>query len=389
MRHRQPATRRRRWTPRRWTPRAIVGLVAAVLAAVLGIGAAWAYWAGHGSGNATASVATFHPPTNVAAASTVGSGTVGLSWSAASLSTGGAPTGYYLNRITDSSSASAPACGSSPSAPVTGTSCNDTGVPDGTYHYLVTAVYHSWTTVSGSSNSVTVHNTRPAVSVNQAAGQADPTMALPITFIATFSENVVDFGASAVTIGGTAAGSPTVQVTGSGSSYTIAVSGLTGSGTVTASVAANTVHDANGAGNTASTSTDNTVSYDPVAPAVAAPAVSAAVTFGSNPIYVNSEALTFTALASDADSGVTSVSYYSCPTATGSCTSATGTLLGSSSTAAGDFAVTSSALTAQGPYQIIAVALDNAGNTTASASTLIAVDTTPPTVSRPTVNGHS
>lgn len=386
MRHRQPATRR--WTHRRWTPRAIVGLVAAVAAAVLGIGVAWAYWTGQGSGNATASVATFNPPTNVAATSTVGSGTVGLSWSAASLSTGGAPTGYYVNRITDSSSALAPACGS-PSAPVTDTSCNDTGVPDGTYHYLVTAVYHSWTAVSGSSNSVTVLNTRPAVSVNQAAGQADPSMALPITFTASFSENVIDFNASAVTIGGTAAGSPTVQVTGSGSSYTIAVSGLTGSGTVIASVAANTVHDAAGAGNTASTSADNTVSYDPVAPTVAAPVVSAAVTFGSNPIYVNSEALTFSALAADADSGVKSVSYYSCPTATGSCSSSTGTLLGSSSTAAGNFAVTSSALTAQGPYQIIAVGLDNAGNTGASASTLIVVDTTPPTVSRPTVNGHS
>lgn len=360
-----------------------------MLAAVLGIGVAWAFWTGQGSGNATASVATFNPPTNVTANSTAGTGTVALSWSPASLSTGGAPTGYYVNRITDSSSASAPACGSSPSAPIAVTSCSDTGVADGTYHYLVTAVYHSWTAVSGSSNSVTVLNTRPAVSVNQAAGQADPSMALPITFTATFSENVIDFNTSAVTIGGTAAGSPTVQVTGSGSSYTIAVSGLTGSGTVTASIAANTVHNAAGAGNTASTSTDNTVGYDPVAPTVAAPAVSAAVTFGSNPIYVNSEALTFTALASDADSGVKSVSYYSCPTATGSCSSGTGTLLGSASSAAGNFALTSSALTALGPYQIIAVALDNAGNTSTSASTLIAVDTTPPTVSRPTVNGHS
>jgi hypothetical protein len=387
MRHRTPAARR--WTHRRWTPRAIAGLVAAVLAAVLGIGVAWAYWTAQGSGNAAANVATFNPPTNVTASTTTGTGTVGLSWSAASLSTGGAPTGYYVSRITNSSSASAPACGSSPSAPIAGTSCNDTGVADGTYHYSVTAIYHSWTAVSGSSNSVTVVNIRPDVTVNQAAGQADPTNTLPINFTATFSENVVDFTASAVTVGGTAAGSPTVQVTGSGSSYTIAVSGLTGSGTVTASIAANTVHDGNGAGNTASTSTDNTVSYDPVAPSVAAPQLTAAVTFGTNPIYVKAEPLTFTAVASDAGSGVKSVSYYSCPTATGSCSAGSGTLLGSSSTAAGNFSVTSSALSASGPYQIIAVALDNAGNTSTSASTLLAVDTTPPTASRPTVNGHS
>lgn len=375
--------------PRRWTPRAIAGLVAAVVAAVLGIGAAWAYWTAQGGGNATASVATFNPPTNVTATSTVGSGTVGLTWSAASLSTGGAPTGYYVTRINNSTSASAPACASSPSTPVAGTSCNDTGVADGTYHYAVTAVYHSWTAVSGASNSVTVLNTRPSVTVNQAAGQADPSNSLPIRFTATFSENVVDFGASAVTVGGTVTGSPSVQVTGSGSSYTIAVSGLTGSGTVTASIAANTVHDANGAGNTASTSTDNTVSYDPVAPSAAAPQLTAAVTFGTNPIYVKPESITFTAVASDADSGVKSVSYYYCPTATGSCSAGTGTLLGSSSTAAGNFPVTSSALSAPGSYQIIAVALDNAGNTSTSASTLVAVDTTPPTASRPTVNGHS
>jgi hypothetical protein len=382
MRHRQS-------TARRWTPRTIAGLIAAVLAAVLGIGTAWAFWTAQGSGNAAANVATFNPPTNVTATSTVGSGTVGLSWSAASLSTGSAPTGYYVSRINDSSSASAPACGSSPAAPVTGTSCNDTGVADGTYHYSVTAVYHSWTAVSGASNSVTVVNTRPSVTVNQAAGQADPSNSLPIRFTATFSENVVDFAASAVTIGGTAAGSPTVQITGSGSSYTIAVSGLTGSGSVTASIAANTVHDANGAGNTASTSTDNTVSYDPVAPSVAAPQLTAAVSFGTNPIYLKAESVTFTAVASDAGSGVKSVSYYSCPTATGSCSAGSGTLLGSSSTAAGNFAVTSNALSAAGPYQIIAVALDNAGNTSTSASTLVAVDTTPPTASRPTVNGHS
>lgn len=382
MRHRQS-------TARRWTPRTIAGLVAAVVVAVLGIGAAWAYWIAQGSGNATASVATFNPPTNVVASSTAGTGTAALSWSAASLSTGGAPTGYYVNRITDSSSASAPACGSSPSAPITGTSCNDTGVADGTYHYLVTAVYHSWTAVSGSSNSVTVLNTRPSVTVNQAAGQADPTKSTPINFTATFSENVVDFTASAVTIGGTAPGSPTVQVTGSGTSYTIVVGGLTGSGTVTASIAANTVHNGSGAGNTASTSSDNTVGYDPVAPSVAAPQLTAAVTFGTNPIYVKPESITFTAVATDADSGVTSVSYYYCPTATASCSAGSGSLLGSSSTPAGNFPVTSSALSAQGPYQIIAVALDNAGNTSSSASTYVAVDNTPPTASRPTVNGHS
>jgi hypothetical protein len=370
---------------RRWTPRLIVTVVAGLLA-LAGVGVAWAFWTSHGAGTASATAATFNPPTNVTATSTAGTGSAGLTWSAASLSTGGAPTGYYVTRIGGGTAA---ACNSSATTLITGTSCTDTGVADGSYTYQVTAVYHSWTAVSAVSNSVTVSNTRPSVTVNQASGQADPARSLPINFTATFSEAVVDFTSSAVTVGGTAPGTPSVTISGTGPSYTIAVSGLTGSGTVTASIAANTVHSTHGAGNTASTSTDNTVSYDPVAPTVAAPTVTAAVTFGSNPVYVDSESITFSAVASDAGSGVASVSYYYCPTGTGSCSSGTGTLLGTSTTAAGNFPVTSSALTAQGPYQIIAVAVDNAGNTSTSTSTLVTVDTTPPTVSRPIVNGHS
>src|SRR5437667_9218375 len=53
---------------------------------------------------------------------------------------------------------------------------------------------------------VTVSNdiTRPTVTINQAAGQADPTSASPINFTAVFSEPVSGFTGAGVTIGGTA-----------------------------------------------------------------------------------------------------------------------------------------------------------------------------------------
>ena len=51
----------------------------------------------------------------------------------------------------------------------------------------------------------------------------------------------------------------TAIVTGSGTTYNVAVSGMTGSGTVIASVAANVAEDGAGNDNEASTSTDNTV----------------------------------------------------------------------------------------------------------------------------------
>ena len=102
---------------------------------------------------------------------------------------------------------------------------------------------------------------RPSVTINQASGQADPTSSSPINFTVVFSEPVTGFTSSDVTVGGTA-GATTVMVTGSGATYNVAVSGMTGSGTVTASVvdnAANAV--SNSAPSMASTSTDNSVTY--------------------------------------------------------------------------------------------------------------------------------
>jgi hypothetical protein len=128
------------------------------------------------------------------------------------------------------------------------------------------------------------------------------------------------------------------------------------------------------------------------APTAPAPGATAAVTFGTNPLFVKNEVVTLTEAATDAHSGVSSVSYYYCAGASGSCTSANWTLIGSSTTSAGNFAVITAAPLAplDGPYRIVAVAADNAGNGSgSSAATLVTVDTTPPTVSRPIVNGHS
>ena len=73
------------------------------------------------------------------------------------------------------------------------------------------------------------------VTINQAAGQADPTNASPINFTVVFSEPVSDFATGDVTFSGTAPGTLVATVTGSGTTYNVAVSGMTGSGTVIAS----------------------------------------------------------------------------------------------------------------------------------------------------------
>lgn len=109
--------------------------------------------------------------------------------------------------------------------------------------------------------------THPTVTINQESEQADPTNTSPINFTVVFSESVSDFATGDVTLGGTA-GATTATVTGSGTTYNVAVSGMTSDGTVIASIAAGVAHDAAANPNTASTSTDNSVTYDTTHPTV-------------------------------------------------------------------------------------------------------------------------
>ena len=103
--------------------------------------------------------------------------------------------------------------------------------------------------------------TPPTVTINQAANQPDPTNVSPVNFTVVFSEMVTGFDSADVILGGTA-NPMTANVTpGSGTTYNVAVSGMTQNGTVTATVNANGAMDAGGNSNTASTSNDNTVSF--------------------------------------------------------------------------------------------------------------------------------
>src|SRR5262245_8116027 len=117
--------------------------------------------------------------------------------------------------------------------------------------------------------SVTFDNVAPSVTINQASLQSDPTGASLIYFSLRFSESVSGFTASDVSLAGsTVGGSLLPFVSGSGANYTVAVSGMTGNGTVVASIRAAAARDAAGNSSAASTSTDNTVTYKSSAPTV-------------------------------------------------------------------------------------------------------------------------
>src|SRR5581483_11763720 len=137
------------------------------------------------------------------------------------------------------------------------------GLLDGTsYHWQARTMDNngatsSWVSFGGNGDGdadFRVDVTPPSVTINQAAGQADPTNASPINFTVVFSEPVSDFATGDVTLGGTAGASSAI-VTGSGSTYNVAVSGMTTDGVVSATIAAGVAHDAAGNTNVASGST--------------------------------------------------------------------------------------------------------------------------------------
>ncbi|MFZ1785937.1 MAG: reprolysin-like metallopeptidase [Ferruginibacter sp.] len=103
--------------------------------------------------------------------------------------------------------------------------------------------------------------TPPTVTINQAAAQPDPTSATPINFTVVFDQPVIGFATGDVTLAGTA-GATTQVVTGGPTTYNVAVSGMTSSGTVIATIAAGVCTNSSAQPNVASTSTDNTVTYN-------------------------------------------------------------------------------------------------------------------------------
>lgn len=171
------------------------------------------------------------------------SGTVNISIGSQSANVGLSPTG--------------------PVSPASSATFRTASLASGTYQ--VNASYSGGggcSTGTGSGSSHTV-DTNPTVTINQAATQADPTSRSPILFDVVFDKPIVGFSAADIQLSGTA-GATNVAITGSGPSYRVAVTGMSRAGTVTAAIPAGSVMTPAGLPNEASTSSDNSVTYDPV-----------------------------------------------------------------------------------------------------------------------------
>ncbi len=224
------STSRTRSTTRRHCPFAFLsaaGLALFVVAVAVGI------WSTGGAGDATAGVGTLNAPTNVAG--NPSSSTVAVSWTASVPAFGLTPQGYYVTRVSNADSSISPACSSDATHLISGTSCSDTGVATGSYQYVVTAVYATWTAASLASANVVVVDVPPPYVVSLSLADPSPTKTLSaLHWTVTFSSSVTGVNSSDFTVASTGlGGTPAITgVTGANTTYTVTASSGTGTGTL-------------------------------------------------------------------------------------------------------------------------------------------------------------
>ncbi len=180
--------------------------------------------------------------------------------SAATVNTGSFSTG----NITVSNGATVTGVTSSgDTATYTITAPSGTSGPSAQGTYTISTVAGSVTDSNGNgiaastlSATLLVNTVAPTATIGLASGQANPTTTSPIVFNVSFDEAVTGFTSSGVTLGGTAGGTLVATVKASdstGENYTVSVSGMANSGTVTAMVNAAAAQDTSvGNNNTAS-----------------------------------------------------------------------------------------------------------------------------------------
>jgi hypothetical protein len=197
-------------------------------------------------------------------------------------------------------------------------------------------------------NTVTWDVTQPSVTIDQAVGQPDPTGTSPINFTVVFSEPVTGFTTGDVTLSSSTAGGSLVgTVTGSGTTYNVAVGGMTTAGSVIASIGADVAVDLVGNPNLASTSSDDTVAWAPGGPTVTINQADGQ----ADP--VNSGAINFTVVFSASVTGFTTGDV----TLGGTAGATTGTVTGGGTT-----------------YNVAVTGMTTSGTVTATIGAAVAID---------------
>ncbi len=206
--------------------RALIGICCA--AATIALAAvALGYFSSSGAGYASATVGTLPAP--AITGTTPGAGTVALTWSSVTPPAGGTVS-YYVTRAGGTVGGT---CPSSTGTATTSLSCTDSGLAKGTYNYTVTAVWQSWTAVSGQAGATLASGAptklaftaQPASSQNiQAKGTG--TFAVSVAVQDANGNTVTSDNSTAVTLAiGTNPGGGTLTCTNTGGLGPVTASG--------------------------------------------------------------------------------------------------------------------------------------------------------------------
>jgi hypothetical protein len=278
----------------------LTGVALFVALIVLVSGTAIAYFSTSGTGDASAGVSKLSSPT-IAAAIPAAGGTVALTWEAVTAPGPGA-VAYTVSR--DGKGADG-TCAST----LTVNSCTDSGLAAGTYSYVVTAKWRSWSVVGQAKTAqVTVgpvhHFTLTAASSTPTAGAADN---LTITAKDVGGGTVTTYaGTKNLTFTGASAGpSGTLPTVSDSSGSEIAFGGTTaisfGAGVATVTSSQNGAMKLYKSGATSISVSDGTISTEtPLAVTVAAAVGSKLVLAGATTTLAAGDANNLTITAQDA-----------------------------------------------------------------------------------------
>lgn len=140
-------------------------------------------------------------------------------------------------------------------------------LPDNTYNVVIKDTTAGLTNPEANQAAALVIDTvRPSATINQASGQSDPTNSNEARFDATFSEPILasSFTAADVTAANTNGAVAVTQI--DATTWRITITNMTSGDTPTVSLNAGVIEDVAGNTNTASTSIDNSVTFDNTAP---------------------------------------------------------------------------------------------------------------------------
>jgi trimeric autotransporter adhesin len=375
------------------------GLAGAVSLLAVVVGLAFAYWATTDSSHPAAASATSLSAPSAATATETAATSVKIGWT----NPGSQVAGAQYEVIRNPGAGQAVVC--TVSAPTS--SCTDSGLSAGTaYAYSVTAVLDNWvssaTTTSYSTAAVTV--TYP---VNNTTYGSNWTGTLAGTASAATGTSISASGVKVSVQQGSGASS---CWTGSGATFTASCPNYVAaaysapnwtlalpSGDLTSGDTYKVTAQSTDSLSVSTTSSTVSFVYTVPPPVAGAPGASATTSYSTAPIWFDGENVTLTDTPSvNGGTPVASVTYYYCLTSNASCTTtstANWTQIGSSTASGSSWTLTwsASSLPADGTYHVMATATNSSSVTSgpSSTSTEIGLDTTPPSVSTPSINGVS